>query len=981
MTYIIRFEDKEKESLMGGKARAIAQSARFALAQLQQADFLIPKGFVLSPAAFEASLTLELRKAIVETFHETSLQQDEGEIKRLLANLQLNETVKLEMLYTLHRLCPNGELVAVRSSAIDEDNVQHSFAGQLDSFLNVPLEAVAEKVAAVWRSNFSDRVLNYRRELGLSPIPHPPAVLIQRMVNPTVAGVAFAADPVTGRRGVAVISAVYGLGTSLVSGESDADTYHVDLKERIIQCQIIAEKPILDDEQIQAVAKLVRQVSKYFDRPQDIEWAIEDGQLYLLQSRPITALAQMPDPDGILNLWDNSNIAESYSGVTTPLTFSFARRAYEQVYRQFCRLMGVPLATINRQDDTFSRMIGLIQGRVYYNLLSWYRVLALLPGFRVNRRFMEQMMGVRESLPESIVAELQTATWQDRLQDSWRLVKTVIGLITNYFLLPRRIRQFYRRLDKALQSPLNLEKLRPDELAAYYRQIESQLLTRWDAPLINDFFAMIFYGVLRRLTEKWCNDKSGTLQNDLIGGEGNIISAEPAKRIREMAGLIAGNREVIELLCHGSLDAILPAIAQLNEFKLQYQEYLDKFGDRCLEELKLESLTLHDNPLPLLRAVGQLAPREGSEDRGSKGVEENFLTKIPNPKPKIQIRFRKTAELRIRRAFRGHPLRRFLFNWVLKNARERVRDRENLRFERTRVFGLARRVFLELGRRFYALDFLHSHRDIFYLEVNEILGFIEGTATCTDLKGLVAVRQAEFAKYREMPSPGDRFETRGIVYQGLETPPQSPPSTGGREDNSQSPPSTGGREDNSQSPLLTGGREENSQSPLLTGGREDNSQSPLLTGGREENSQSPPLTGGREDNSQSPLLTGGTKGGVSQSPITSSYLQGIGCSPGVVRGAVRVITDPKQVVGTDKSVPLQPGTIIVADRTDPGWILLFPAAAGLLVERGSLLSHAAIVARELGIPAIVSLPGVTQWLKDGDWVELDGSTGKVSKIS
>ncbi|MCL1470392.1 PEP/pyruvate-binding domain-containing protein [Argonema antarcticum] len=885
MTYIIRFEDKEKESLMGGKARAIAQLQ-------QQAGFLIPNGFVLSPAAFEASLTLELREAIVETFHEMPLQQDEDEIQRLLANLQLNETVKLEMLYTLHRLCPNGELVAVRSSAIDEDNVQHSFAGQLDSFLNVPLEEVAEKVAAVWRSNFSDRVLNYRRELGLSPIPHPPAVLIQRMVNPTVAGVAFAADPVTGRRGVAVISAVSGLGTSLVSGETDADTYHVDLKERIIQRQIIAEKPILDDEQIQAVAKLVRQVSKYFDRPQDIEWAIEDGQVYLLQSRPITTLAQMPDPDGIFNLWDNSNIAESYSGVTTPLTFSFARRAYEQVYRQFCRLMGVPLATINRHDDTFSRMIGLIQGRVYYNLLSWYRVLALLPGFRVNRRFMEQMMGVRESLPESIVAELQTATWQDRLQDSWRLVKTVVGLITNYFLLPRRIRQFYQRLDKALQlSQFNLEDLRPDELAAFYRQIESQLLTRWDAPLINDFFAMIFYGVLRSLTEKWCNDKSRTLQNDLIGGEGNIISAEPAKRIREMAGLIAGNREVIELLCHGSLDAILPAIAQLTELKLQYQEYLEKFGDRCLEELKLESPTLHDNPLPLLRAVGQLA--------GIERVGENSLTEIPNPKSQIQIRFRKTAELRLRRAFRGHPLRRLVFNWVLKNARKRVRDRENLRFERTRVFGLARRVFLEFGRRFYALDLLQSHRDIFYLEVNEIMGFIEGTATCTDLKGLVAVRQGEFAKYREMPSPSDRFETRGIVYQGLEPPPS----------------------------------------------------------------------------------TGGTKGGVSQSPITSSYLQGIGCSPGVVRGAVRVITDPRQVVGTDQSVPLQPGTIIVADRTDPGWILLFPAAAGLLVERGSLLSHAAIVARELGIPAIVSLPGVTQWLKDGDWVELDGSTGKVSKIS
>jgi pyruvate,water dikinase len=77
---------------------------------------------------------------------------------------------------------------------------------------------------------------------------------------------------------------------------------------------------------------------------------------------------------------------------------------------------------------------------------------------------------------------------------------------------------------------------------------------------------------------------------------------------------------------------------------------------------------------------------------------------------------------------------------------------------------------------------------------------------------------------------------------------------------------------------------------------------------------------------------------------------------------------------------LQPGHILVAERTDPGWILLFPAAAGLLVERGSLLSHSAIVSREMGIPAIVSIPHLTHWLHTGDWVELNGSTGTIHRI-
>lgn len=107
---------------------------------------------------------------------------------------------------------------------------------------------------------------------------------------------------------------------------------------------------------------------------------------------------------------------------------------------------------------------------------------------------------------------------------------------------------------------------------------------------------------------------------------------------------------------------------------------------------------------------------------------------------------------------------------------------------------------------------------------------------------------------------------------------------------------------------------------------------------------------------------------------SESEHKGLGCCPGVVRGRVRVVNDPK-------GVRLERGEILVASRTDPGWVLLFPAAAGLIVEHGSLLSHSAIVARELGLPAVVSVPGATAWLHDGDLVELDGSTGVVRRLN
>jgi phosphohistidine swiveling domain-containing protein len=854
--YILRGDSTDVRQPLGGKARG--------LAALRPAGLPIPAWIALTPDALHESLSPDQRQAL-------RVADNAAALVAALEQVQPSPTVMAELQAALGELCPAGEQVAVRSSAADEDGVKESFAGQLDSFLCVPPGEVAEKVAAVWRSGFSARVLAYRRERGLAPVPQAPAVLIQRMIHADAAGVAFGADPVTGCHDVAVICAVSGLGAKLVAGECDADTYHVHLQGNISRPHPDGRAAILDDTQVRAVADLVRRTGEFLGCPQDVEWAFADGQLYLLQARPITTLATAADPVGTLQLWDNSNIAESYNGVTTPLTFSFARRAYEEVYRQFCRLLRVPAARLAQNDDVFRHMLGLIRGRVYYNLGSWYRALALLPGFTVNRRFMEQMMGVKEGLPEAIAAKLASATWRERLRDAFHLLGSLGALIACHLTLRRRTRRFRQRLEQALGGTRpDLSRLRADELAAYYRDIESQLLMRWDAPLVNDFLAMIFFGVLRKCVERWCPDAEGTLQNDLVGGEGGMISAEPALRLRAMAQTAVLDPALTRTLCEGTVAEAVQALRQAPGLWEQYESYLEKFGDRCLEELKLESPTLHDDPALLLHSVGQLA-RRLQENAGSPPVP----TAPDN---------RRRAEERVRQALRFHPLRRLLFSWVLRHARGRVRDRENLRFERTRLFGRARQIFVELGRQFHAAGLLDQPRDAFYLEVEEILGFIEGTTTCTDLRGLAAVRRAEFDRYRQTEPPPGRFETRGPVH-----------------------------------------------------------------------------------------LENSFRGAAKADEPAGEQRQGLGCSPGVVRGMVRVITDPR-------SATLHSGEILVAERTDPGWILLFPAAAGLIVERGSLLSHSAIVARELGIPAVVSLPGATRWLLDGEWVELDGGRGLVTKV-
>ena len=326
-------------------------------------------------------------------------------------------------------------------------------------------------------------------------------------------------------------------------------------------------QPALSDQQVIEVAALARRAEGHFGRPQDIEWAFDDRRLYLLQSRPITSLAQQSDPDGTLIIWDNSNIVESYSGVTTPMTFSFASEIYEHVYRQFCVMMRVPRREVARHDQTFRNLLGLVRGRLYYNLLNWYRVLALLPGFAINRQFMEQMMGVTVGLPDALAEDIVRQRSSSRLSDWVHVANSLFGLLLQHFTIDSRVREFYQRLDDALAPPAPpLGARLPDELVAHYRDLRDRLLLHWDAPLVNDFFAMIFYGVLRKLTQSWCGDREGTLQNDLISGQGGLVSAEPALRLTRLAALARGDEGFVRLLATGSPADIETALTTRDAF-------------------------------------------------------------------------------------------------------------------------------------------------------------------------------------------------------------------------------------------------------------------------------------------------------------------------------------------------------------------------------------------------------------------------------
>lgn len=915
-------------ALLGGKAAA--------LFRLRGLGLVVPDWVVLTTEAFRLVRALPAVDGVItealarlDPTDPASCDQAAAAIRQAFARAPLPGPVAAALDAALARLCGPGRagragkadradspggLLAIRSSAVGEDGALHSFAGQLDSFLGVQgLRQAEDALRRCWASAWSPRALAYRAQAGL-PREMAVAVILQELVQGPTAGVLFSADPETGDRETTVISAGYGLGEGVVQGRVDTDTYWVGRDGRVEQAvarkpfrlglvagggagepgatteQAVAEdeqrRPCLTVEEARTLARLGERLERELGAPQDVEWVLDARRRpVLLQSRPITTLAE-----GRRILWDNSNIVESFSGVTTPLTYSFARQAYETVYEQFCAVMGVDAGEIRRRRDVFRCMIGLVQGRVYYNLGSWYQVLALLPGFGFNKAFMEQMMGVSEAAqlsPEPSAAP-GAGSWRRYTVELPQLLRLVGRLAFNLGTLGVRVKEFLRICAQADRSfrATDLAALDEPGLLALYRQLEQQLLWNWKAPIVNDFFAMVFFGLLRALVLRLLPG-SPALVNDLLAGEGDLASTEPTRAVIRLALLVRADPVLARLFDEPCDAAVLQQIRQAPAaapLRRELDRFLDRWGYRCMDELELESPTLKDDPTFVVAMI------------------RNYL-RLPTLDPQqMQAREREircSAEKRLAREVPGawQPLVRL----VLAQARLRIRDREQMRFCRTQVFGMVREILRALGRSLHRRGLIDGADDVFFLTLDELFGMVDGTAVSTDLRALVRLRRTEFERYRAGGAgPSSRFETRGMVHSGLNR-----------------------------------------------------------------------FT--RTRRSRSAAQSGDGVPARGESAAESAVLQGIGCSAGVVEGVVRVIRSPRDGLVLN-------GEILATERTDPGWVPLYPAVRGLLVERGSLLSHSAIVAREMGLPAVVGLQGLLAHVRDGDRVVLDGGAGTVTLL-
>jgi phosphohistidine swiveling domain-containing protein len=731
------------------------------------------------------------------------------------------------------------DVVAVRSSAEDEDSTNQSFAGQYKSIMQVKGSASFLKaLQTVVKSKPSEAYAKATKDLKVN-------VVVQRYIDPNIAGVLFTVNPSNGFSEM-LINAAIGHGSKVVDGE-DVSAVHIDRISNDIRSQ--QKQLVLSVNKIRQLQKLGEKIEGHMRTPQDIEWAFADDVLYVLQTRPITRIAH-------LRVWDNANVGESFPGIILPLTFSISRRGYELVYKSQSYEAGLDWYQIEANHRTYNAMVGLFAGRVYYNLANWYKFIGLFPNNSQNQKYLDEQL---QTVGNAVYLPPSRYPLSYKLSFWFRVMRRTIFFNRekkNYWKYMDNSFKQYERLPMGNDLFLLLER---------YSFIEQTIIPHMGRGADNDFFVLIFHGLLRARFRKWFGEENSQ-STDFLGSLHEVISARQALLLSEIADFISSDQKASQLLKNDNFEELDDYIVGTKASGL-INEYRTKFLHRFAEDQKIESTN------PLLSLPGFYGLIKAYQQLNKESVNGRRLRAIKNETER-------SNKIKLQLGIFQKPTYEFLL-WRLKHH---LRIREHNRLLRGKAYALLRELFIHVGAYLLSEDLVEKSTDINYLDIEELFQLVNGTGYQGDLKQLIKSRKSSYVEYEKLNVPS-RFITTSLTNK---------------------------------------------------------------------------------------LPNDFLETKYYSDSKTSKSIKGTISSPGNVEGRVIVLDKP--------IIPKEPFDILVVSHTDPGWTPLIALAKGLIIEHGGILSHAAIVTRELGIPSIIGVEDATRRLKTGMRVRINSTRGTVEII-
>lgn len=742
----------------------------------------------------------------------------------------------------------NAVTLMVRSSAIGEDSDQNSFAGQLESYRSAPdVNSVYENTLRCWKSYSSQSVKAYENTSGhhLKGM----AVVVQEMVDPDFAGVVFTRSPLADNE--LLVEYVTGHGEKLVSGDVEPESKTYIRKDHHVQCT--------DSGAFKSLVDICVRLEISFGVPLDIEFAVKDGIVYVLQARPITT-----EGKGVTVHWSNTNVNENYPSAISPLLYSIARDSYYHYFKNLSKLFQIPQERIQRLESSFANVIGVFGGGMYYNMSSIYNIFYSSPFAKQLLGSFNNFVGHKdESLNDQKVPFIEKFTFVRSVIKHNRKLGREVALFEN------RVQGYVFKSEQAISL---------DELKTAFHEFIEIRMHSWYKASLADFFAMLHHGLLGKLCSKFYGKEAIGIHNQLIQSIPNLVSTKPVLLIHEILKITKK-----DVILYTDFQDMEPDhfwnlyASKSKEYKAieLIHSYLKNWGFRCSGELMFTADNFSDNPVAFIQLLKQYdeinehdpALQIAATADEAKQIRQRFIRKIWTKYGivfPVALFFHGLVDLSIRNAMRG------------------ISSRERARLKQAQLYYQFKKVIRKLGSELQKRNLLADSNDLLYLSYIEITELIEYSSILPQANlDQITLRKRHYQQECEKSFPDEFFTVNGLVV-----------STKNEEDS-------------------------NSEDDLM---------------------------------------------------------KGMSACGGKVTARARVIES------ISEAYKLKKGDILVTRQTDPGWIVVFPLISGLIVERGGMLSHGAIVSREFGIPSIVGVPSATARIKDGQLIQLDADTGTIKFI-
>jgi len=749
-------------SLAGGKGAN--------LACLLRAGLPVPGGFLLTTPAYRNYVQANgLEEMIGETLTGVDLEDAtvlQTAAKTIRAHFEAG-TIPAGLAAALeegYRSLAQGNSpvpVAVRSSATAEDLPEMSFAGQQDTFLNVTgREALLEAVLRCWSSLWTARAIGYRARNAIPQMEVALAVVVQKMVEANAAGVLFTANPLNGKRMEMVVDATLGLGEALVSGQVEPDHYVLEADSgEIVRRELGAkalsirsrsgggtittkeeasDRPAVPDSVLRELAAYGRRVERLFGTPQDVEWAWAKGQLYVLQSRPITSLYPVPArlAGERLQVLFSFGAVQGMLDPMTPLGQDVMRGAFAGAGTLF----GYELSAETQ------RVVYRAGERLFINVTTLVR-------HPIGRQVLRKALplvepGVAQAL-ESVGEDPRLAPGRLRLRTLRRVARAFLPIFFRFLRTMRRPEQERERIQRYIAQTLDRFRQRSTGTLTLAGRVE--LLEE----LLGSGFDLLISRVLPAIATGMASLNLLTHLAKAAPGEHNALKLTrglPYNVTTEMDLALWATAQKLRADVHAArliteMEAEALADAYLGELLPQTAQralstFLAQYGMRGVAEIDIGRPRWRENPLPVFQTLKSYLQIDDSKQ----APDAVFRRGAAAAEAAVEPLARAVARTR------GGWLKARLVRAAARRVREVAGLRESPKFLIVRLLGLLRAGLLENGQTLVAEGVLAQADDLFFLTLPELRALAAGESR--SWQALVAARRERYAreqKRRQVP--------------------------------------------------------------------------------------------------------------------------------------------------------------------------------------------------------------------------------------